>query len=408
MSQFISPPSRASLLRLLASVGLAVILWAWVTTLRDPETSRVFAGVAVTHGNLAESLVIVNAASEAQVRISGPASVVDSVQASEVQASLDLTDVTEPGAYTLPVDVVAPDDVWRTEAQPSAVGVTVEQAVDQEFRVEVEVQDLDASSLRTVTVEPQTEEVVLHGPSSAIESVERVVVNLETSGGSRTYQTTLIPEAVDANGEQVENVTITPSTIGATVSVAARGKSVAVLVSTEGSAAPGFEVLDRTANPASVIVDGPAELIDQLIAVSAEPVDISGASSSVSSTAQIIDLPEGVQVIQPQSGEVDVLIQIGQRGVRQALTGLTVTVANVGSGLEATVNPAEITIEVVAPEEVLSDLTVDSFQVVVDASGLEAGDHMVEPMVVVPAQVQWISANPATVELSLAEAENNP
>jgi YbbR domain-containing protein len=185
--------------------------------------------------------------------------------------------------------------------------------------------------------------------------------------------------------------------------VAARGKSVAALVSTQGSAAPGFEVLDRTANPASVIVDGPAELLDQLIAVSAEPVDISGASSSVSSTVEIVDLPEGVQVIQPQSGQIDVLIQIGQRGARQALTGLTVNVANVAAGLEATVNPAEITIEVVAPEEVLSDLTVESFQVVVDASELGPGVHEVDPMVIVPAQVQWISANPSTVELTLTD-----
>jgi YbbR domain-containing protein len=408
MSQFLSPPSRASLLRLLASIGLAVILWAWVTTLRDPETSRVFAGVAVTYENLAESLVIVNGVSEAQVRITGPESVVNSVQAGEVQAKLDLAEVTGPGAYTLQIDVDAPNDVWRTAAQPTTVGVTIEQAVDQDFELEVEVQDLDASSLRTVTVEPETEQVVVHGPSSAIEAIDRVVLHLETSGGSRTYQTTLTPVAIDANGESVDDVTITPSPIGATVSVAARGKSVAVLVSTEGSAAPGFEVLDRTANPASVIVDGPAELLDQLIAVSAEPVDISGANSSVSSTVEIIDLPEGVRVIQPQGGEVDVLIQIGQRGVRQALTGLTVTVSNVGDGLEATVNPAEITIEVAASEEVLSELTVDSFRVVVDASGLEAGVHMVEPMVVVPAQVQWISADPASVELSLVEDELTP
>jgi YbbR domain-containing protein len=408
MGQFLSPPSRASLLRLLASVGLAVILWAWVTTLRDPETSRVFAGVAVTHENLAESLVIVNGVSEAQVRITGPESVVSSVPAGEVQARLDLTEVTGPGVYTLQIDVDAPDDVWRTSALPTTVGVTVEQAVDQEFNVDVEVQDLDASSLRTVTVEPETEEVAVHGPSSAIEAIDRVVLPLETSGGSRTYETTLAPVALDADGEAIDDVTITPSTISATVSVAARGKSVAVLVSTEGSAAPGFEVLDRTANPASVIVDGPAELLDRLIAVSAEPVDISGANASVSSTVEIIDLPEGVRVIQPQSGEVDVLIQIGQRGVRQALTGLTITVSNVGDGLEATVNPAEITIEVAASEEVLSELTVDSFRVVVDASGLEAGVHMVEPMVVVPAQVQWISAEPAMVELALVENELNP
>lgn len=403
MNQFLTAPSKASLLRLLASVGLAVILWAWVTTLRDPETSRVFANVLVSPENLAESLVIVDDATEAQIRVTGPESVVDAVEADEIQATLDMSEISEPGTYSLRIDVDAPDDVWRTQAQPATIGVTIEEAVEQEIAIEVQVQDLDASSLRTVNVEPETAQVVVQGPSSAIDSIESVILPLETSGGSRTYQTTLVPEAIDANGEVVSKVTIVPSTISATVSVAARGKSVAVLVSTEGSAGPGFEVIDRTANPASVIVDGPAEILEQLIAVSAEPIDITGATSSVSSAVEIVDLPEGVRLIQPQSGQVDVLIQIGQRGVRQALTGLTVSVADVATGLEATVNPTELTIEVVAPEEVLSTLTVESFQVVVDASGLDAGVHPVEPMVIVPAQVQWISASPDTVELTLTE-----
>lgn len=408
MDQLLTAPSKASLLRLLASIGLAVILWAWVTTLRDPETSRVFANVVVAPQDLAESLVIVNAVTEAQIRVTGPETIIDSVQPTQIEATIDMSDVAGPGLYSLEIDVEAPDDVWRAVAQPSTISVNIEEAVDQEIAVEVQVEDLDASSLRSVNVEPETELVVVHGPSSAIESIESVVLPLETSGGSRTYQTTLVPEAIDANGDPVADVSIVPSTINATVSVAARGKSVAVLLSTEGSAAAGFEVLDRTANPASVIVDGPAEVLDQLIAVSAEPIDITGASSSVSSSAEIVDLPEGVRVIQPQGGEVDVLIQVGQQGVRQALTGLTVTVASVAVGLEASVNPTEITIEVVAPEEVLSTLTVDSFQVVVDASGLEAGDYPVEPMVIVPAQVQWISANPDTIDLSLVDEDISP
>lgn len=403
MNRLLPSPSKGSLLRLLASVGLAVILWAWVTTLRDPETTRSFSNVPVSSESLAESLVVVDETIETQVRITGPESVVDSIPAGQVRAILDIEEIDSPGMYTVDVTVQAPGDVWRTQSDPSTVGITVESAVAQEFDVEVVVQDLDASSLRTVDVAPESEQVVVRGPSSAIESIASIELPLETSGGSRTYQTTLVPEAVDADGEPVEGVRIEPASINATVAVAARGKSVAVLVSTEGSASPGYEVLDRTANPASVIVEGPDDVVDQLIAVSAEPIDISGASSSVSSTVPIIDLPDGVTVIQPSSGEVDVLIQVGQRGVRQALTGLEVTVANLGPGLVGSVNPANITIEVVAPEEVLSTLTVESFQVVIDASGLGVGAYPIEPMVIVPAQVQWISATPAVVELTISE-----
>ncbi len=403
MEHLLPSPSRGSLLRLAASVGLALILWAWVTTLRDPETSRTFSGVEVAVNDLAETLVILDPPEEVQVRITGPESVIDSVTAGALSASLELAEVSQPGTYDLPVAVDVPEGVWRTQTTPEAVEVTIESAVSQVFRLEVSVHDIDASSLRTVTVSPTVEEVTVTGPSSAMEQVSRVVLPLETSGGSRTYQTTLTPVALDANDVAVEGVTIDPPIIPASVSVAARGKSVAVLISTEGSPAAGFEVIDRTANPASVIVEGPRDVIDQMIAVSAEPIDITGASSSVSATVQIVNLPEGVSIIQPQSGEVDVLVQIGQQGVRQSLTGLEVAVTNIEPGLAASITPEEITIEVMAPEEVLSTLTVESFQVIVDAEGLPVGTYTMEPMVIVPAQVQWMTATPTEIELVITE-----
>ena len=171
MNRLLARPSRASLLRLLASVGLALILWAWVTTLRDPETTRSFSAVPVTPTNLDDSLVIVNSTGEAQVRITGPESIVDGVSSGQIQAILDLEDIDDPGTYSLDVIVDAPEDVWRTQSQPSSVGVTVEAAVAEEFPLEIAVQDLDESSLRTVTVEPDVDKVVARGPSSAIDRI---------------------------------------------------------------------------------------------------------------------------------------------------------------------------------------------------------------------------------------------
>jgi hypothetical protein len=41
----------------LLSLVLAIALWAWVTSSRDPETSRVFANIAPTTDQLADGLV---------------------------------------------------------------------------------------------------------------------------------------------------------------------------------------------------------------------------------------------------------------------------------------------------------------------------------------------------------------
>jgi YbbR domain-containing protein len=406
MTTVLPTPSRASILRLVASIGLALILWAWVTTLRDPESTRTFVDLPIVAEGLDENLVIVDDAAQAQVRLSGPESVIDGLQAFQIMVSVDLTTVGEPGFYSVPLEVEAPDGVWRAQPQPARVNLTIEAAVEREFEVESQVIDLDDSSLRSVSVQPTQDTVRIRGPESVVEQIAAVVMVVEVSGRSREYQTVLAPEAIDVNGEPVSDIEIEPSRIPASVTVSSRGKSVAVLVSTEGATAPGFEVIDRTSNPSTVVVEGPEAVIERLIALTTEPVDISGATTSISTSVGFRDLPEDVRILQPASGQVDVLVQIGQRGVRQALTGLDVMVTNLDSGLTATVEPIEVMIEVVAPEEVLSDLTVESFQVLVDANGLGTGSHQLEPMVIVPAQVQWISVTPATVEVEITFTES--
>ncbi|MGE3797263.1 MAG: YbbR-like domain-containing protein [Thermomicrobiales bacterium] len=409
MRRFLDGMSRGTIMRLAASIGLALILWSWVTTLLDPETTRTYTGVPLTIEGLAESLVMVDPPDETQVRVTGPESLVEVMSISAIHATIDASDVSGPGSYELPIRIEAPDDIWRTASSPATATVDVEASVVSEFELEIMVQDLDASSLRTVQVEPEVNTVIVRGPSSVIDQVVRVALPVETSGGSRVYETTVAPEALDADGLPVEGVTLEPGEVAATVTVAARGKSVAVLVSTEGSPAPGYEVIDRTANPVSVVVEGPPAALEQLIAVSAEPIDITGASTSVSATVKIIDLPEDVTVIQPSSGTVDVLVQIGQQGVRQSLTGLEIEVANLAPGMTATVSPDVLTIEVMAPESVLSALTVESFQVIVDAAGLNEGVYTMQPLVIVPAEVQWITATPVDVELTIrASPDSTP
>jgi YbbR domain-containing protein len=266
------------------------------------------------------------------------------------------------------------------------------------------VSDLDENSLRTATVYPDDEQVTVTGPASLIDSIAEVVLPVEVSGGTQTFREVYVPEARDDEGNIVEGVTIDPSAVEATVRVSARGKSVAVLATITGSPAPGYEVAERTINPQFVIVDGDEVALDSLVALSTEPIDVSEADASFNVTVPIADLPEGLQILQPSSGEVEVLVQITQRGVRQSLPSQQVTVVGVGEGLNASVNPDEITIEVVGPEDALVALDSSTLQVVVDATGLAPGTYSVQPSVIMPPRVQWVTTFPAEVTLTITEA----
>ncbi|MEZ4531937.1 MAG: CdaR family protein [Thermomicrobiales bacterium] len=395
--------TREVALRFLASLALALILWALVTLREDPETSRAFADVPVESVALDDSLVLLDEIDPVRVELSGPESDINPIDANAVVATIDFSGVNEPGTYQLPIELDPPDGVWRSSVSPATATVQVERSATEELALVPTVLDLDANSLRSVTVVPDQETVLVTGPSSLVESVAEVVLPVEVSGGTQTFQDIYIPEARDAEGNLVEGVTIAPTAVEATVRVSARGKSVAVLASITGTPATGYEVGDRTINPQFVIVDGNEAILDSLVALTTDPIDVTGADASFNQTVGIADLPEGLQILQPSSGQVEVLVQITQRGVRQSLPSQQVTIVGVEPGLVASVNPDEVTIEVVAPQATLAELDSSTLQVVVDATSLAAGTYTVQPLAILPAGVQWVTTFPSEVTLTITE-----
>jgi YbbR domain-containing protein len=399
--------TREVALRLLASIALALILWALVTLRQDPETSRAFNDIPVQALSLDSSLVIVNDVDPVRVELSGPRSDVAPIDAGALIANIDFSTVAHPGVYELPVSVTTPKGIWSSNVSPPTASVVVERSESKPFRLAPVVTDLDENSLRTVTVYPEVDQVTVTGPTSLIDSIHEVALPVQVSGGTQTFQGVYVPEAHDDAGEIVEGVSIEPSAVSATVRVSARGKSVAVLANITGSPATGYEVADRTVNPQFVIVDGDESELDSLVALSTEPIDVSGADASFNKTVGIVGLPEGVQILQPSDAEVDVLVQITQRGVHQSLPSQQVTIVGVGPGLVASVSPDEITIEVVAPDDALASLDSNTLQVVVDASGLAAGTYSVQPSVIMPPRVQWVTTFPSEVTLTLSPASGS-
>ncbi|MEZ4505484.1 MAG: CdaR family protein [Thermomicrobiales bacterium] len=88
--------TREVALRFLASLALALILWALVTLREDPETSRAFADVPVESVALDDSLVLLDEIDPVRVELSGPESDINPIDANTVVATIDFSGVNEP------------------------------------------------------------------------------------------------------------------------------------------------------------------------------------------------------------------------------------------------------------------------------------------------------------------------
>jgi YbbR domain-containing protein len=183
---------------------------------------------------------------------------------------------------------------------------------------------------------------------------------------------------------------------------------VAVIAQINGDPAPGFEVVDRIITPGTVVVDGPPEVLESMITVSTEAIDISGAEDDVATRIGIEPLPEGVILLEPRNRQVEVVVQIRQRGQQQPLPSQSVTVVNLGDGLEAVVEPSEVLVNVVGNEQELEALSATSLIVQVDARGLGPGVYELTPTVVLPPRMEWTRIEPMTVTVTITAAAATP
>src|SRR5919107_3383697 len=101
-------PSGDAVFRAIASLALAFLLWAWVTTQRDPPDTRVFADLTLVAPTLPEPLQIAGELPNVTIEVMGPRSVMDRVSRAGLRPMLDVSQITTPGTYNAQIDVDLP------------------------------------------------------------------------------------------------------------------------------------------------------------------------------------------------------------------------------------------------------------------------------------------------------------
>lgn len=399
--------NRTNLLRLAASIVVALVLWGWVSTIEDPKTSRTFPDVAIVTRNLGAGLVITTPIPNVRIDIDGPRSDINGVSVTSTIPYIDLTGITEPGQYTIDVELDHPDGLWHTKINPKKLTLTVERQTSKDFPLETEISGTVGNSQNIGTIRPVTTTVTVSGAESAVAKVSRVVLPIVIENQTRDFVSSFTPVARDAAGNDLANVVVTPGSISATVPISGRGKTVSVVVQTVGEPAQGYRVANPVTNPQTVVVDGPQEVIDSIIAVSAGPVDVQGKTSTVQTSVPIFDLPEGVKVISPADGKVAVQVTILAEGVRQELSGQPIEHVNLGEGLGVEIQPSEISVIVNGPSDALAALKSGDIIVRVDLAGLGPGTYSLEPDVLLPQSLTYVSADPGTVTVRIVSVGSN-
>jgi YbbR domain-containing protein len=403
---------RTHLLRFLLSLALATFLWGWVTQLTDPIITRRYQEMAISADGLDDTMIMVTTLPNATVVVRGPESEFDTLNRVDFRVSVDTSAVNGPGDYRLPVIVHGPDTSAEIRVEPELVPARIDELITQVLPLEVQ-NTLPEDDPRTVSeIVPDVSQVTVSGPSSAVDRVARVTLPVTLDQRNESFTDIFTPYAIDANDQRVSEVQILPGQVSTRVELESRGKVVSVIPVISGVPAEGFSVQQRAAFPETIVVDGPAEALDALLFVNTQPVDITGATANVSDFVGIADLPAGVTVVEPRSGEVEVRVALEDiSSTSQTLSSVPVELANVPSGLSASFEPRSITISLDGPDAVLAQMGSSDVRVVVDLGGMDVGDYELRPQIVLPQGVTWTATDPEVIQVTLsasATPESSP
>ena len=396
----------------------AVFLWFIVVNFDNPVGSSTFRDIPV---QILNEDIITSAGEVYQVEGDKTVTVVvyatrevrQKLTSDNIVATADIKQIDSTGRL-VPIEVTIngfSGESVTAEAIPRNLTIQREKSGKKVMSLTVDTEGVklaDGYILGDASVEP--DQVTITGAESVLDQVDRAVAQVDEVEG--VSEDSVLPASLvlyDANGNELNQTQMSNNLgeEGLSVSVEVmKVKGIPVVFDVEGSPAEGYKYSGCVSTPESVQVCGKSEDIDKIseIDVPASVIDISGASEPIEMSVDITPyLPEGVELVDENSGNVKVTVKIEQEGTLSVdFMVSSIRINNLAENLQVSYEPdAEITFRFTGDEDLLDTLDISN-AVSVDLSDYDRpGTYDVPVKVNLPAGIS--QDGQVTVQLTLAE-----
>lgn len=380
----------------IVSAVFAVILWTVIVNIYDPNTSYTFSNITVQLVNT-QSLTEKNYTFEVvdggkiSVTVSGPKSVVTDLKTSDIAATADLSKVTAFTDYVdIQVQVVKDGQVLNNvEAVPrtSALKLSIENRDTNTYAVNVNTTGTPANGYAVASTTTSPTYIKVTGPTSLVEGVASVGVDVDVSGAKGTVNTQSDINMYDSDGNIITNEELEMSSETADVIVEmARTKTVPVVVKTSGTPSQDCVVTGTSLSQTSVVISGQQEALSKIdnITIPSSAVSVDGLSEDKTYTFKLTDyVPSGVKIV--SDSRLQITVKISKASTKTVhISSDAIKIENVSSGYNAVIEGTGIDVIITGTGTILENISATDITCNVNAAGLSAGTHSVDVSVSVP------------------------
>ena len=367
-----------NLMWFLGSLALAFVVWLIAVSQSDPFVQWRLSDRVPIRVTPEPGLIITNQnefPSTASVQLRAQRSVQQLLAPDDVLVWADLSNLG-PGEHTVQLDT-------SVARQASVVGVSPRQIT---VRLEVEEAQLKPVRVNIITQPPlvysvgdpalDVHQVEVSGPASRVAQVTEALVPVALEGQRATFEDDIRVIPVDADGNAVSGVTVDPQNVHVHIDIQPRSdvREVRVQPNIVGELTEGYVLTPAfDYNPKTIVVSGPASVLERLPGTFfTAPISLSDKTSSFEITVPV-ELPDP-RLVAVTGRAVTVTVGIETQTITRQFDNIQVQLIGRKPGLDYQTVTHEVTVLVTGPQPLLNTLTANDLNVLVDVSGLNAGD----------------------------------
>lgn len=375
---------KSKLITALISVALALGVWFYVVTVISPNSDKTFYNIKVEPVGEKllneQGLMITNIADLSTVTLHLEGSRVDlnKLSSDNINISMDVSKISEPGTHDLSYDIAFPGDVASNaitvlSKDPGSVKVYVEERISKTVPVHVNYSGKPATDYMAdkENDELDVENVTVTGPKPVIDLITQARIDVDLNGRSESFSEKFTYTLCNDQGEPVDaqSVVTDVAQINLTLRVV-RVKVITLDVNViDGGGAEKADCV--VISPGTIQVSGSDNLLEGLDVLTLDTVINLGEVTEDTVLTLPIKLPEGVT---NETGVTEATVSISFPNLTtRTMTVKNIQVINVPAGMKVDLITQALEVQLRGPEEKLNTLTEADISVVVDFTATEEG-----------------------------------
>ena len=283
----------------IVAVVSAIVLWGYVMNDQNPAIESSFT-VQVQLRNAPDGYKITQGTPTVKVKVRAARSLFVNSSAEDFKAYVDLKDA-ENGKHSYKVHVETPQGFEVVEENPGSIDVTLDRIIERRVRATINVNGVPAPGVTVAKVNQASSKVVIEGPESAVNEVDRVIGYIGLNGNNDSDFALQVPlTPINVDGREVQGVTVNPTSMYVTVQMARglRTKIVTVKPALTGSLNGELELVSAKVDPVKIESAGDEAKTSTVSSLSTEPISLADVTKNMDKTVKLI-LPDGVTVTNP-------------------------------------------------------------------------------------------------------------